>query len=253
MMVVEYRTFWELEAVGQDMLRTRAFSHDGCLSRVVEHEHPFPLVSKLGKWSDEEDEALSDQSTEAGGRFMDTSCCASTTDASETECQTLAGPPGVHAVPTLFGPPGMHAAPADCRTTLRLLNLPSSMCRDDVVCWLHAQGFSAGMDFDFVFIPTDANGASSAGHAIVNMCTPHHAESLLRRLQGFHSWACGSTEVLEIVWNAEEQGLNRLVERLRNSSVMHTRVPDICKPCMFSRMGRVQFPKPTRRIRYQQK
>jgi hypothetical protein len=57
--------------------------------------------------------------------------------------------------------------------------------------------------------------------------------------------------VLEIVWNAQEQGLNRLVERLRNSSVMHMRVPDICKPCMFSQMGRVQFPKPTRRIRCQ--
>ena len=75
--------------------------------------------------------------------------------------------------------------------------------------------------FDFVFVPMDATGAVGLGHGIVNMCSSHHAESLLRRLQGFHNWACGSTDVLEIVWNEQEQGLNRLVERLRNSSVMH--------------------------------
>jgi hypothetical protein len=253
MLVVEYRTFLELEAAEQDVLRTRGFTHDGCLSRATEHENPFPLLSKLGKWSDEDDEGLSDQSTDVGSRFIDDkSYCASTADASETNSRTLAGPPGFHAVAPLSGPPGMHAA-ADCRTTLRLLNLPSSMCRDDVVCWLQMQGFTAGMDFDFVFVPMDATGASSLGHAIVNMCSSHHAESLLQRLQGFHSWPCGSTEVLEIVWNDQEQGLNRLVERLRNSGVMHMRVPDICKPCVFSQMGRVQFPKPTRRIRYQQK
>jgi hypothetical protein len=253
MLVVEYRTFWELQAVAQDVPRARAFSHDGCLSRVVEHKHPFPLVSKLGKWSDEEEEGLSDQSTDAGSHSIDDkSCCASTADASEAGCQSLAGPPGFHAVGALAGPPGVHAA-ADCRTTLRFLNLPSSMCRDDVVCWLQTQGFSAGTDFDLVFVPMDEAGTSSLGHAIVNMGAPHLAETLLRRLQGFHNWACGSTEVLEIVWNDEEQGLSKLVERLRNSRVMHTRVPDICKPCVFSQAGRVQFPKPTRRIRYQQK
>jgi hypothetical protein len=252
MLVVECRTFWELEAAEQGLLRARAFTYDGCLSRVLtEQETPFPLVSKLGKWSDEEDEGLWDQSTDAGSHLIDdNSCCASTADASETDGQTLAGPPGFHALAPLSLPPGVHAV-SDCRTTLRLVNLPSGMCRDDVVCWLQTQGFSAGVDFDFVFVPMDTAGVSSLGHAIINMCTPHQAEGLLRRLQGFHSWACGSTEVLEIVWNAQEQGLNRLVERLRNSSVMHMRVPDICKPCMFSQMGRVQFPKPTRRIRCQ--
>jgi len=253
MLVVEYRTFCELRDAEQDAPRQRAFTHDGGFSRAAEHDQPFPLVAKLGKWSDEEDEGLWEQSTDAGsGLLDDKSCCASTADASEADCQSLPGPPGFHAVATLAVPPGMHAA-TEGRTTLRLLNLPSSMCRDDLVCWLQAHGFSAGTHFDFVFVPMDAAGVSSCGHAIINMGSPHHAETLLRRLQGFHNWSCGSTEVLEIVWNVEEQGLSRLVERLRNSSVMHMRVPDICKPCVFSWMGRVQFPKPTRRIRYQQK
>lgn len=63
------------------------------------------LVSKLGKWSAQGDEGLSDQSTDAGSYFIEKkSCCPSTADASETDCQTFAGQLAFHAVTPLSGP-----------------------------------------------------------------------------------------------------------------------------------------------------
>jgi hypothetical protein len=247
MLAIEHKTFWELAAVSlDDSLRARAMSHDGVVSVPVELAGDFVSCSKLGKWSDEE-ESIYDQSTECNDEQL-SSCGDSTAESLDTCSPSM--PPGMFAAP-LAMPPGVHLAAAG-RTTLRLLNLPVEMTRDDLVRWLQAQGFLAGMDFDFIFVAMDAAGTQSLGSAIVNMRTAQQAERALRELQGFHAWACGSSDVLEVVWHSSEQGLGRLVERFRNSRVMHLRVADLCKPAIFSEQGRTEFPKPTRRIRFVQ-
>merc|ERR1739848_721980 len=100
------------------------------------------------------------------------------------------------------------------------------MSREDVLAWLSKQGFHAGTHFDFLYVQMDLEGKMGAGQAIVNMCSMACAECLLQNLQGFQDWSCG--DVLEVLWNAE-QGYSRLVERFRNSRVMHRAVDDSCK------------------------
>lgn len=185
--------------------------------------------------------------------MSDEKLLSSTSDGDFSEDQPLVSsmPPGAHlthSVSCLMSPPGVHVASRqDAKTTLKLLNLPGHMSRDDVLNWLSQQGFQAGFHFDFLYAQTNLHGKADIGQTLINLCSPALAEAMLRQLQGFHDWPCGN--VLEVLWN-DAHGQGRLVERFRNSRVMHGSVADICRPAMFSPQGlRVDFPKPTRRVR----
>jgi len=52
-----------------------------------------------------------------------------------------------------------------------------------------------------------------------------------------------------VVWNDKCQGLSELVERYRNSPVMHASVPQECKPVIFLNGRTVKFPEPTQQIK----
>lgn len=215
-------------------------------------EHDCNASKRHAKWSDEDPEEW-DQSTEAGSLLSDGKCFSATSDGDSSEDLPLVPsmPPGAHllcsALPPM-SPPGVHmASEQEAKTTLRLLNLPSHMSRDDILEWLSQQGFQPGLHFDFLYTQADLDGRTDVAQTLINLCSPALAEAMLRQLQGFHDWPCGN--VLEVLWN-NEHGQTRLVARFRNSPVMHRSVADICRPVLFSRHGlQVEFPKLTRRVR----
>lgn len=52
-----------------------------------------------------------------------------------------------------------------------------------------------------------------------------------------------------VAWNDKQQGLPALVERYRNSPVMHASVPEECKPVIISDGRRAPFPAPTQKVK----
>jgi len=133
------------------------------------------------------------------------------------------------------------------RTTLMLRNLPSSFDRADLLELLNSIGFEG--QYDFVYLPVDFQSAAGLGYAFVNVQESAAAEQLTKKLQGFCAWSSDSSKVLEICWSEPTQGIEMLVERFRNSRVMHGMVPDEYKPAVFKNGVRAPFPKNTQRIR----
>jgi RNA recognition motif-containing protein len=158
-------------------------------------------------------------------------------------------PPGVFAAP-----PGVFntlAAPvdtSDSRTTLVLRNLPSAFRQAELLPILEEAGLAAHVNF--VYLPTDFRRGAGLGYAFLDMSSSVQAQKAKAQLNGFCAWkdpAC--RKVLEVVWSSQIQGLKVLVEKYRNSRVMHPNVPDMFKPALFENGMRVPFPAPTKRVR----
>jgi len=132
------------------------------------------------------------------------------------------------------------------RTTLMLKNLPNNYWRTDLMRLLDAEGFAG--EYDFVYVPMDCFAGQGLGYAFVNTTSATTAERLLQQLDGFQSWNVRkSQKVLRTCWSTE-QGLSSLVNRYRNSKMMHETVPDIYKPLLLHKGNPISFPVPTRRI-----
>lgn len=133
------------------------------------------------------------------------------------------------------------------RTTVMLRNLPSGFTRITLTDFLDSQGFAGR--YDFAYLPVNFDTLSSLSHAFVNMVAPADAERLRKHLEGFREWATPSDCVCQVVWNDKHQGLTALVERYRNSPVMHQSVPEDCKPIILKDGSPLQFPSPTQKIK----
>merc|ERR1719512_154788 len=133
------------------------------------------------------------------------------------------------------------------RTTVMLRNLPSGFTRRMLLEFLDAQGFAGR--YDFAYLPFSFETMTSLTHAFVNMVGPADADRLRDHLEGFSSWGTPSDSVCSVVWNDKSQGLSELVERYRNSPVMHDGIPEECKPVIFRNGKKVKFPAPTQKIK----
>jgi len=146
--------------------------------------------------------------------------------------------------------PPQHAAVSagESRTTLMLRNLPSCFTRAKLLKMIESQGLSGHLDF--VYLPIDFLSGAGLGYAFVNMCTPQDAQMAAAKLRGLNDWMDStSNKVLDVCWSDPHQGIEMLIERYRNSRVMHGTVPDHYKPMLFSEGRRVPFPAPTKRVR----
>jgi RNA recognition motif-containing protein len=104
--------------------------------------------------------------------------------------------------------------------------------------------------YNFIYLPMDFATGANLGFAFVNLDSQEIADAALHKLQGFSRWsdrACRKT--LQVCWSDPHQGLDMLIERFRNSQVMHKKVPREYKPLLLKRGIPVPFPKPTRRVR----
>jgi len=138
--------------------------------------------------------------------------------------------------------------PADeYSTTVMLRNLPSNYTRTMLLELIDAEGFTG--KYDFVYLPMDFNTNASLGYGFVNLTSPLEATKFWKNFEGFSRWALPSDKVCCLDWSRPHQGLEAHIERYFNSPVMHVRVPDFCKPMIFSDGVRVPFPPPTRQVK----
>lgn len=133
------------------------------------------------------------------------------------------------------------------RTTVMLRGLPVGMTRAGLLELLDAQGFAE--KYDFAYLPVDFDTLSGLSHAFVNVTIPEAAEQIRMHFEGFSDWPTPSDSVCHVAWNDKQQGLPALVERYRNSPVMHASVPEECKPVIISDGRRAPFPAPTQKVK----
>jgi len=100
---------------------------------------------------------------------------------------------------------------------------------------MDTEGFSG--QYDFVYLPTDFKRNVRFGYAIVNFVSARAARAASSLLEGHEGWT--------VEWSESHQGLDALIQRYRNSTVMHESVADVHKPLLFSAGIRATFPAPT--------
>lgn len=130
-------------------------------------------------------------------------------------------------------------------TSRMLRNVPNDYEREELLELLDAHG----LQYNFFYLPMDWNKKANLGYAFVNLVS-HHEAVRIELLNGFCDWKVATDKVCEVVWGKPAlQSLNRIVDKFRNSPVMHPHVPDTFKPVVFNCGKRVVFPAPTKRLR----
>lgn len=138
-----------------------------------------------------------------------------------------------------------HDGPA--QTTLVLENLPEQLTLSALLDLLSAKGFISACSF--VYLPMDMLLKVHLGHALVNISDPDAVASFWVAFDGFADWASPSAAVCRVTWDSERRDLPALVDRFRNSQLMHRSVPDEYRPVLLERGEPVPFPAPTKQIR----
>jgi len=160
--------------------------------------------------------------------------------------------PAPAPVPVASGPvEAMVAGETEADTekmTVLLKGIPSVYTTLSVLELLDAQGFAG--KYTFVYVPVDFARGSGLGYAVVSMASHESALDLMHALEGFSQWASeDDNDTCAVSWNEPHQGLDALIERYRNSPVMHPSVAPAHRPAVFHGGRRAQFPPPTRTVR----
>lgn len=245
--VVVRHTFLQVDNMSKITTRQRACSdsavcHDDDVSTVADSD----CLSNCGRWGCQDLDL---------DMASDTSAPASSPGVSLTPSSpsTPLTPPGVFSPPPSRSLLGTHKSKvqhdvSDTRTTLMLRNLPSSFSQKRLLDVLNATGFSDR--YDFVYLPVDFQSGAGLGYAFVNMINPADASLAVAKLSGYSEWGdAACRKVLEVCWSDPHQGLDMLIDRYRNSRVMHKSVPESYKPLLLHDGKKVAFPAPTKRVR----
>jgi len=120
------------------------------------------------------------------------------------------------------------------RTTLVLHKLPKNMTRTSLLKMLDTAGLK-GL-YDFVYLPMDHKKGKVFGYAIINFVAHESAEQ------------ASSHFGVNMDWCDSHQGLDELIQRYRDSPIMHSSMPETTKPIMFSNGLVAPFPSPTKEI-----
>merc|ERR1712107_830692 len=133
------------------------------------------------------------------------------------------------------------------RTTIVLRDLPEGFSRDMIADLLNSQGLEKM--FDFIYTPVKFSVMATIGYAFVNFVSNEAAQECLSRLNGFTEWATPSENSLTVLWSEKDQGLATIIDRHRNSPVMHSSVKEEFKPALYMDGVRTAFPLPTKHIK----
>jgi hypothetical protein len=133
----------------------------------------------------------------------------------------------------------------ETRTTLILQGLPKSCSRDRLLQLLDVRGMKC--EVDFAYVPVDLLSMETCGFAFVNFASVSSAQRALAELQGVQM----ESSTLEACWSEKDQGLELLVERHRNSPLMHPSMPAELRPLLLQEGVPVPFPAPTKKIKLQ--
>jgi hypothetical protein len=131
-------------------------------------------------------------------------------------------------------------------TTVMMRNLPVELTRDMLLQLLNDQGFAG--EYDFLYMPIDFVKQVGLGYAFLNLVSNDVAPRFWRSFDRFCSWPVCSSKVCRLGWSTPHQGLQKHIERYRNSPLMHKDVPDEIRPVLFENGVRVAFPPPTKAV-----
>lgn len=131
----------------------------------------------------------------------------------------------------------------DFETTFMIRGLPHYLTRSLLEQILDSQGFVAR--YNFIYLPTNLHHGGCFGYGFVNLVNSREARRFVEHFQGFGFWPTPGPERSAVHTSEALQGLDELVERYRNSPLLHKSVPDGVRPAIYSDGVRVPFPKPT--------
>lgn len=226
--LLESRTFWTEEREDCSPIRLRAYTDSMILAAVADEageklfEDPGSAAST---WFSESSDSESARASTLAD--IDQTSAASQEDVDLTS---------------------IAAEEEDARTTLIFHALPSYFNRAWLESLLCAEGFSQA--YDFVYVPVSFRKSSgwcpvSLNYAIVNFRSAGLATSALAK---FQDWELEGQR-LALEWCDSHQGQGALIQRYRNSAVMHGSIAECFKPAIFEGGVRVSFPAPTEEVR----
>jgi len=126
-----------------------------------------------------------------------------------------------------------------------LRNLPSEFTRAHLIELLEDEGFEGS--YDLVYVPMNFSVKCCLGYGFVNLRTSSEARRCWQAFNGFCIW--DTTTACEVAWSDPHQGTAALIERYRNSPVMHESVPEEWRPALFVDGVQVPFPAPTETVK----
>jgi len=133
-------------------------------------------------------------------------------------------------------------------TTVMVRNIPNDYLRDNLLKVLDDEGFKG--KYNFVYLPVDFKRKAGLGYAFVNMINHSEAEQFMERFSGYNKWKVGSQKVCTTEWGMpSQQGIESNIQRYRNSPLMHPDVPEQFKAALFDGETRIEFPKPTKKLK----
>lgn len=135
------------------------------------------------------------------------------------------------------------------RTTLVIRGLPGGLKRSQFISLLDSEGFAG--KYSFAYLPIAFDTMTSLKYAFVDMISPEEAERFWKHFEGFSRWPVpsGPECVCQLEWNDKQQGVADLIERYRNSPVMHETVPEECRPLLMVEGHIAPFPAPTTSVK----
>lgn len=135
------------------------------------------------------------------------------------------------------------------RTTLVIRGLPGGLKRSQFISLLDSEGFAG--KYNFAYLPIAFDTMTSLKYAFVDMISPEEAQRFWQHFEGFSQWPVpgGPECVCQLEWNDKQQGVADLIERYRNSPVMHESVPEECRPLLMAEGQVAPFPGPTTSIK----
>merc|ERR1712110_543931 len=102
---------------------------------------------------------------------------------------------------------------------------------------------------NFIYTPVKFSHMTTIGYAFVNFVSAAAARECLSRLDGFNDWATPCENSLSVLWSEKDQGLAIIIDRHRNSPVMHASVREEFKPALYVNGVKKAFPRPTKHIK----
>lgn len=154
--------------------------------------------------------------------------------------------PAQQAPAPLLSAPSLPRSVAAAKTTINWKNIPNNYSRDGLLSLINGRGFSGR--YDFFYAPVDFTSNALVGYAFINFVSPEDADSFMHAFENFGDWELKSDKVSKVVWS-NLQGLDKHIERYRNSPVMHDDVADGTRPVLFENGCRIAFPLPTKKLR----
>lgn len=221
---VARNNFWEVQEEAESQFaRARAMT-----DTIVDWS--FQVSSKGNKCED-----ISENSTEASSDTESvTGSSARLCWSDESDDEPVAGPPGVWQAG--------RSSPEDSYTAVIFRHLPKHFSQALLIELLRREGFAQVVDF--LYVPSDFKKGVCLSYAIVNFATNSDASAAMAHFQDFQV----EDRELALEWSSSHQGKPALIEKYRNSAVMHPSVPAMYKPVVFVSGNQVPFPSPTESI-----